>query len=63
MSQFGAIVSAPIPPDVKILVRQAWLSQRPLEAQRLLADAGLGYREAGEIIAALSKSNVERKWK
>jgi hypothetical protein len=63
MAQFGAVTSAPIPPDSKIQVIRAWLAARPLEAQRLLAEAGLGYREAGEIIAALSRSNVDRKWR
>lgn len=63
MRQFGAVNAAPICPDSKISVIRAWLAQRPLEAQRILADAGLGYREAGEIIAALSKSNVERQWR
>lgn len=63
MRQFGAVNSAPISPDSKIAAIRAWLAHRPLETQRVLADAGLGYREAGEIIATLSKSNVERNWR
>lgn len=63
MSQFRVITSAPVDAVTQTRVRHAWLTGRILEAQRLLADAGLPYTEVGEIITELAKSNVERKWR